>query len=174
MVRYRDLVETPAAVLDGVCRLPRRPRRRRDLDPAGPGVDLRTAPAAAARQPHTTAPWAHRRLGSIRSARTCGARPAPTAPQRPELTPEERRALIEYFADDIRHLEELLGRSFWDWFSDEGLGTYTRRRTLLTRPTALSRSTGSPAAAQARNPPIRSVAWASPIDCSVAAARLDA
>jgi hypothetical protein len=73
----------------------------------------------------------------VRPAR--GKRAVPHLPEaegeRPALAVEDRRALIDYFADDIRHVEELTGGSFWDWFSEEGPGTYRarRRRGALAR-----------------------------------------
>ena len=63
-------------------------------------------------------------------------RAIPSDGERPELAVQERRDLIAYFADDIRRVEELLGRSFWDWFSEAGAGTYrsrSRRKVLARR-----------------------------------------
>ena len=46
---------------------------------------------------------------------------APTAPV------EQRRALVGYFADDIRRLELLTGASYADWLGDQGAGEYSVR-----------------------------------------------
>jgi len=128
LIRYRDMVEDPASTLRAVCEFL--------------GVDGDVVTRIPPVQVSIFAP--HRRADRIRAALRVWSRrpvlagphpmsPGADRPQRPELTPEERRGLIEYFADDIRHLEELVGRSYWDWFSEEGLGSYTRRRTLLIR-----------------------------------------
>jgi Sulfotransferase family len=134
VVRYRDLVESPAAVLDGVCRFLDVPS---DVVTSIPPVQVSIfAPRARWARPagsRTTQLLRGRVPNRLGADAVASGLPGIDAPQRPELTPDERRALIGYFADDIRHLEELLGRSFWDWFSEEGLGSYTRRRTLLTR-----------------------------------------
>jgi hypothetical protein len=47
---------------------------------------------------------------------------------RPELAVEDRRRLVDYFADDIRRLELLTGRSFEGWLGDEGRGEFSARR----------------------------------------------
>jgi Sulfotransferase family len=46
---------------------------------------------------------------------------------RPSLPVDQRRELVEHFRDDIAVLEQLLGRSFQDWLSDTGRGTYAVR-----------------------------------------------
>ena len=47
---------------------------------------------------------------------------------RPELAVEDRRHLVESFADDVRRLESLTGRSFEGWLDDEGRGEFSTRR----------------------------------------------
>ena len=47
---------------------------------------------------------------------------------RPELAVADRRGLVDYFADDIRRLESLTGRSFEGWLGDEGRGEFSARR----------------------------------------------
>lgn len=46
---------------------------------------------------------------------------------RPTLSVDYRRELVEHFRADIALLESLLGRSYSDWFSDAGRGTYAVR-----------------------------------------------
>jgi hypothetical protein len=48
---------------------------------------------------------------------------------RPHLEVEQRRELVDYFRDDIGLLEQLVGRSFHDWVSDAGRGTYAVRKS---------------------------------------------
>ncbi len=47
---------------------------------------------------------------------------------RPELAVTDRRRLVDSFADDIRLLESLTGRSFDGWLGDEGRGEFRPRR----------------------------------------------
>jgi hypothetical protein len=49
--------------------------------------------------------------------------------QRPKLSIEARRELVEHFRDDIGQLQDLLGREFQDWLADSGRGTYAVRRS---------------------------------------------
>ena len=48
---------------------------------------------------------------------------------RPELTQHQRSQLIGYFADDIRLLEQVMGRSYSDWLTHRVGGTYSVRRS---------------------------------------------
>jgi hypothetical protein len=48
---------------------------------------------------------------------------------RPRVTVEERRELVEYFREDVALLEQMLGRSFEDWLSDQVRGTYAERKS---------------------------------------------
>ena len=47
--------------------------------------------------------------------------------RRPRLTPEQRSELLSGCTDDIAVLEDVLGRSFDDWRSVEGRGSFTER-----------------------------------------------
>ena len=47
---------------------------------------------------------------------------------RPELAVAYRRGLVDSFADDVRRLELVTGRSFADWLGDEGRGEFSTRR----------------------------------------------
>jgi hypothetical protein len=52
-----------------------------------------------------------------------------TPEHRPELPPEQRAALIEYFSDDITLLEDLTGWDLAQWRSYREGGTYSVRRS---------------------------------------------
>ncbi len=47
--------------------------------------------------------------------------------RRPKLTPEQRGELLAHCTDDIAVLEDVLGRSFDDWRSVQGRGSFTER-----------------------------------------------
>jgi hypothetical protein len=47
---------------------------------------------------------------------------------RPELSKDDRRRLVAYFADDIRTLEQVTGLSFSDWLAHRAGGTYSVRK----------------------------------------------
>jgi hypothetical protein len=57
---------------------------------------------------------------------------------RPELSEDDRRQLVAYFADDIRTLEHVTGLSFSDWLTHREGGTYSVRKSW-----ALSRRVAS-------------------------------
>jgi hypothetical protein len=49
---------------------------------------------------------------------------------RPELTPDQRRRVLEPLLDDIALLERLTGESFEDWRSDVGRGSFATRAVM--------------------------------------------
>jgi len=52
-----------------------------------------------------------------------------TPANRPELTEEQRTALIAEVIDDIERLEDLLDQSFTDWKGHRVGGTYSVRKS---------------------------------------------
>src|SRR5690606_27383309 len=44
--------------------------------------------------------------------------------QRPELTPDQRRLLLEHFQADLDLLEQVTGASFGDWRRASGVGAH--------------------------------------------------
>ena len=123
IVRYRDLVEDPARTLAEVCRfLGVADDVVRRIPPVRVSIFATPPGPAAGRGGIGTRLWRRTAAPATRATVT------PLFDQRPDLGVADRRELIAYFADDIRHLEELVGRSYWDWFSDEGPGTFSRRR----------------------------------------------
>ncbi|MDX6324469.1 MAG: hypothetical protein QOK15_823 [Nocardioidaceae bacterium] len=59
---------------------------------------------------------------------------------RPELTPAQRRQVLEPLLDDIDLLEELTGESFEDWRSDVGRGSFASRALVDSEPGQASSS----------------------------------
>lgn len=129
VLRYRDLIDSPAATLDAIATF------------------LGVEPGLVADVPvSNVSPWAasgttdHVLRHLIRAGAALGAhlppqiwrhaqRPVVTALHRnartrPTLTIEARRELVSYFDDDIRELEHLLGTSFQDWLDGPGEGRH--------------------------------------------------
>ena len=177
VVRYRDLVETPAAVLDGVCRFLDVPT---DVVTAIPPVqvsDLRPPGPIAATGGRPRDPTAPRPSPGPPHRRNPGPTGLPgfADAQRPELTPEERSV-----ADRLLRRRHPPPRGA---ARPVVLGLVLRRGTghLHPTPDAAHPTTALEARRPGARPPptpgsrpTRSVAAARPIDCRVAAARLDA
>jgi sulfotransferase family protein len=132
VLRYKELIDEPQATLDAIFR----------FLGADEGVVTRIPPS-------NTSGWAG--PGGVNSVlrRTIrgGAALGSLAPprvwrrverrlvtalkrghaHRPTLPVEYRRELVEHFREDIGLLESLLGRSYPDWLSDAGRGTYAVR-----------------------------------------------
>jgi hypothetical protein len=133
VLRYRQLVEQPAATLDRVCAFLGLDTGRVDAIPHDNSRPfVRPGPRAAL-------------LGKlIRAGAGAGSRVRPEVwrqavkpihgvlqfgqpGQRPRLSPEVRAELIEDFRDDIALLEDLLDESFADWRSTEARGSFKER-----------------------------------------------
>jgi Sulfotransferase family len=135
VLRYRDVVDDPAAAVERVCRF---------LD-ITPGV-VATIPRDNARgfvrpgwRPRVLGPavragaWAGqfgrpqlwRRASAPLVARLAG----PDAGPRPPLAEEQRERLLPTFADDIALLSRLTGEDFSDWLSTASRGSFDQRRT---------------------------------------------
>jgi hypothetical protein len=70
-------------------------------------------------------------------------RPVPhdnSRPFRPELTPDQRRHVLEPLLDDLTLLEQLTGESFDDWRSDVGGGSFATRAVLDQTSSSVTRS----------------------------------
>jgi hypothetical protein len=59
---------------------------------------------------------------------------------RPELTPDQRRRVLEPMLDDLDLLERLTGESFADWRSDVGRGSFATRASVAHETTSVTRS----------------------------------
>lgn len=133
VVRYRDLVDEPAATVDRVSRflgiregqvgaIPRdnargfvapglRPRLFGPVVRGGARLGQFAHPQVW-RRVH---PLAIGLLGDTRSA------------HRPRLDARTRERLVQHYADDVALLSELTGQDFGDWLSHESRGSYTER-----------------------------------------------
>jgi hypothetical protein len=133
VLRYRRLVDEPAAALDGIA------------DFLGIARGLARPPAPENVRPFVPdTPRTRRIAGTIRAGARMGAllpprawrvasRPLTAALQRhgtprPRLTPAARAEVLAPLVDDIRRLERVTGESFADWLSGEGRGEFSARR----------------------------------------------
>ena len=133
VLRYKDLVDAPRDSLNEICAFlgveqnllamvpPENTRTFVAPSPKSRAIAtlIRAGAAAGAhappqvwRQASRPLVWALQRNGTAR----------------PELTVEDRRRLVDFFADDVRRLESLTGRSFEGWLDDEGRGEFSTRR----------------------------------------------
>jgi Sulfotransferase family len=133
LLRYRDLVDRPAATLNGICDFL---GVERDLAGSVPPENIRrfVPPSTRTRaiSPVVRAgarlgahlPYAWWREASVPLVRVLQRGGGP----RPELSVETRRYLVAQFAGDIALLERITGDSYSDWLSDSGRGEYSARR----------------------------------------------
>ena len=133
VLRYRELVSTPASAFDRVCRFLGIEEDRIASVPAdnsrpfvAPGRRaqvlgrvIRAGAAAGSLAPPQVWRSASRPLVALLQR---GG-----SPQRPRLDPEQRAALVADHLDDISVLETVLGESFDDWRSPTGRGSFTER-----------------------------------------------
>lgn len=134
VLRYRDIVDQPAATLDRVC----------DFLGIAPGL-LDHIPQDNSRT-YVAPGWRPRVLGPvIRAGARAGAFVPPqvwrrasvpliarlsgdAAAHRPRLAPEVRARLLPSFADDIARLSDVTGEDFGDWLSTRSRGSFAERR----------------------------------------------
>lgn len=132
VVRYRDIVDHPAATIDRTCRflgiregqvtsIPRdnsRPYVAPGWRPRLLGPVVRAGAAAGQFVPPEV--W---RRASVPLVARLQARDA----HRPSLSPAQRERLLPAFADDIGLLGELTGEDFSDWLSTRDRGSFAQR-----------------------------------------------
>lgn len=133
IMRYRDIVDDPAGALDKVCRfigvkegvvtsIPRdntKPFLANTPRTRGVGKLIRAgAWVGATMPPHIWRRTSERVLAQVHKG---------GGDDRPELTAEQRRRLIDYFRDDIALLSEQTGQDFGDWLRGVGAGGYAAR-----------------------------------------------
>ena len=135
VVRYRELIDEPAATLDGICAFLGVDTGVIDSIPgsnvkhwageSGVNTVLRRAIRAGAHLGR----FAHPRAWRV-AQRPLVAALQRGADVRPPLDPAVRLDLVARVADDVRLLGDLLGRSFQDWLGDSGRGSFAVRSSL--------------------------------------------
>jgi Sulfotransferase family len=135
VLRYRDLVDGPVEILDGIARFlgvapglarPPEPENVRPFVADGPRTrTLARAVRAGARAGSWLPPGAWR-IANRPLTRALQRRGA----ARPRLPPDERAVVLSPLVDDIRLLERVTGRSFADWIHGEGRGEFTARQPV--------------------------------------------
>jgi hypothetical protein len=143
VVRYRELVDEPAKTLDTIARFlgvtPGLVQRIPTSNLSGWAEDtaakraLRRVIRGGAYVGAWAPPQAWRKLERplTRALRHGGG-------DRPQLSVDDRRALVPYFREDVLLLEDLLHESFQDWLGDTGRGTYAVRSSLAPSARAAS------------------------------------
>lgn len=132
VLRYRDLVDTPAAAVDRACRflglreglvdtIPRDNARSYAV-PGWRTTTLGPVVRAGAHLGQFAPPQVWRRLSVPLVAGLSGR-----DTHRPRLDPDVRAGLVEVYADDIDLLSDLTGEDFHDWLSPVSRGSYTER-----------------------------------------------
>lgn len=134
LIRYKHLVDDAATTLDAVCRfldveeglVHEAPPRNVGtyVDPSFTTRVLNRAMRVGAAAGSLFPPRVWRRA-SVPLLRLIQREPK----HRPELGERDRAALVEYFADDSRLLEDLTGWDLSDWRSHRVGGTYSVRRS---------------------------------------------
>jgi hypothetical protein len=133
VLRYRELVTTPAQTLDRVSRFLGVTAGRIDVIPhdnsrpfVRPG--LRTAVfGRAIRAGALAGSYAPPQVWRQAARPLLGALQHGGPAQRPRLPAEQRATLLQSCSDDIVLLEETLGESFDDWRSSSGRGSFKER-----------------------------------------------
>jgi hypothetical protein len=134
ILRYRDLVDAPRQTLDAVCAFlgvadgelaPPQAENSRPFVADTQRTRLLAATLRAGAAVGQLAPpryWRRASRPLLRRLQSGGA-------HRPRLREDQRRELVEEFADDIAKLERLTGRGYHDWLSDQPKGTFEERRS---------------------------------------------
>jgi hypothetical protein len=138
VLRYRDVVESPQASLDTICR----------FLGVEPGL-AHTVPAENVHPFVRPSPRTSALSAAIRAGAAAGAHAPPqlwraaSVPltwalqrgggRRPPLPVEARRQLVGGFADDVHLLSALTGEDFGDWLGDEGRGEFSARAVGAAR-----------------------------------------
>lgn len=145
VLRYRQLVDTPAEAFDEVCgflgvtrglvREVPAENIRGYVDWAARSRVLRKALRVGA----TAGAWFPPYVWRKASAPLLSSLQRRSGP-RPDVAPEDRRRLVEFFADDVRKFGALLGRDFSDWLGDQGAGEFSVRKRDRPGPTSQSRA----------------------------------
>jgi hypothetical protein len=134
VLRYRDLVDSPVATLNGICRflgiepdaVVQVPSENVStyVPPSPTTRVLQAAVRSGASVGRFLPPqvWRRASVPLLSALRRSGG-------HRPELAADDRTRLLEGFADDIALLERLTDQSFDDWRVQSAEGTYSVRRS---------------------------------------------
>ena len=133
VVRYRELVDDPSGLLDRVSAflglepgvistIPRENSRPYVAPSATTSVLARMVRAGAA-----AGAWFPPQVWRRASQPLTGLMQSRGAAARPKLDPTVRAQLVDEFSDDIDLLEQVTGRSFSDWRSNVGAGSFAAR-----------------------------------------------
>jgi hypothetical protein len=139
ILRYRDLVDTPADALDRICRFLGVAEGAVSTIPtektggyAEETVRART-PSKAIRVGSNIGSLFPPEIWRFVSAPLISELQRGAGP-RPRIRPEDRRRLISGFEEDIDLLERLTGLDFSDWLNDESRSEFGSRYGQLSRP----------------------------------------
>ena len=133
VLRYRQLVSEPLETLNRVCRFLGIEQNRIEgvpPDNSRPFVEdgWRTGVlGGAVRLGAAAGGFARPELWRTASKPLIRALQRGGASRRPQLSPDQRRSLLEPCLEDIALLETVLGESFEDWRSSTGRGSFTER-----------------------------------------------
>ena len=133
LLRYKDLVDAPAATLDRACAflgiatgqvagIPR-DNSRSYVEPGWRPRTLGPIVRAGAWLGQFAPPQVWRRAAPPLLRRLSGRAEA----HRPLLAPEQRERLVPAFAEDIKLLSAITGRDFGDWLTTQSRGSFAQR-----------------------------------------------
>ena len=133
VLRYRDVVDEPAAAVDRTCRflgistgrvssIPK-DNARPFVEPGWRPRVLGPAVRIGARLGQFAPPEVWRRASGPVVARLQGA----SNGHRPRLAEEVRARLVPQFTEDVELLQELTGEDFGEWLGTESRGSYQER-----------------------------------------------
>ncbi|WP_084100544.1 sulfotransferase family protein [Nocardioides luteus] len=140
VVRYRDIVDEPAATVDRACRflgieqghvdhIPK-DNSRTYVEPGWRPKVLGPVVRGGAWLGQFAPPEIWRRAYPPLLRQLAG----PGDHHRPRLTPEQREQLLPAFAEDIELLTKVSGQDFSDWLSTTSRGSFQERAQPLSEP----------------------------------------